>query len=264
MDSLLKHILNNVNNNNYAIIDIYGDLGNLKEVGHPIDWHKWLTNRFFGDAILCSTFNNSQIKTILNNKEDQYFINKDIKIALIKIPDDIDTYLRRASGASRNKINKATKNGYTCSLFEYDEYLDDIYEINTSKKNRQGKPMSALYTRSSHHLRRGGKYKNAKYYGCFQGSKLVAYIMGVHLNELLVFNQFLGHKEHLKCGIMNKLIAFVVEKNIDNSTIKYINYLTMNPNDKHGTCAFKRHAGFKNYSCFFKISSHHGMPSNTL
>lgn len=124
-----------------------------------------------------------------------------------------DYFTCSIKSSERALIRKAIKNGYTCREIDYDAYLSDILEINTSKNKRQGEEMSkdylSLKPRQKIVSSVGQKILS---YGCFDSSgKLVAYYMF----ELFGQNTFhtvkgIGHSEHLNYGIMNYLFAFSI------------------------------------------------------
>ena len=147
-------------------------------------------------------------------------------------------------------IKKCQKNQYYCHKINPDQYLDDIYEINTSKDFRQGKRMTNSYIEYPTKFNLNYDIYNEKYsiefYGVFKDNKLVAYGMLYFCKEIVVLMKVLGHGDHLKNGIMNLLFYFIVEDCIDNHKYaKYINYLTIINNNSNS--AFKLSVGFEKY-----------------
>jgi hypothetical protein len=62
-----------------------------------------------------------------------------------------------------------------------------------------------------------------------------------------MINRILGHKEHLKYGIMNLMIKKSVELLIEED-IAYLNYLSMQNRKNNSLSAFKNRVGFREYS----------------
>lgn len=121
----------------------------------------------------------------------------------------MEEYLAKALNATaRNRYNYSYKNGYTSRIITWEErtaFLDDLHAINTSARERQGKPMSDGY------LKYPAVYSTpkpecpahyARFIGCFKDGKLVAYITAHFCGKLAAASQILGHYEHLKNGIM--------------------------------------------------------------
>lgn len=110
-----------------------------------------------------------------------------------------------ATAANRYRFGlKSNYLAYPISWEERNNYLDDIYEINTSLSERQGRPMRENYVErpsvsretlicSDHH---------AKFIGCFKDGKLIAYISANFCGDLAASSQIIGHGEHLKNGCM--------------------------------------------------------------
>jgi hypothetical protein len=250
---------NKLNLENYIICDICGDLNDCNNecIELVCKFNNWIINKLAGNVTKCDTLNNEKVNLILNNNSNMYILNEH-QIALIVIPETIDIFLKQIKSKTRNMIRKSKKI-LTFNIFNYNDYLEDIYNINTSLEIRQNKCMTETYLeypKKRTDCEKGftcDKLHKTLYYGAFKENILVGYVEGVHLNNLLVINKILGHGAYLNHGVMNGLINFLVEYNL-NSNIKYINYLKMNPNKHSGTDFFKKNCGFNNYSCFFEIN----------
>jgi hypothetical protein len=167
--------------------------------------------------------------------------------------DGSDDYFENLTAKSKNMVRKARKRGYVYHGFDYNNYLQDIYEINTSKSVRQGKPMTSSYTIYPTPI-------HSKYQGCdnhtyfwaggFKDGKMYAYCAVAVVNELAIINTILGHADALTDGIMNGLINYLVQVCRVVYGVKYLNYLTME-NSSESLQAFKRHVGFESYTVSF-------------
>ena len=162
-------------------------------------------------------------------------------------------FLQKSIGPKgRNMLRKAQKNSYCVRPIEYDEHLDEIFAINTSKKERQGRPMDAAYRRypqrRSAALRRLGIEYHC--FGCFEQSsgKLVAYAGFYRFGRLFRIDKVLGHGEHLRYGIMNLLFAELAGLLAASHPNSYLNYLTMNTLGD-----FKARLGFAPYNLIYLL-----------
>ena len=172
-----------------------------------------------------------------------------LPIAIILLPDTIDGYLKLIGPKSRNMIRKAEKSGYVSGRFIWNENLEDIYEIHTSSKSRQGRKMDKNYRLYPKPID-GVDTEDYKllHIGVFYDDKVVAYI------ELAVFGNFattrriLGRKEDLKYGVMNLLFKEAVNYGIRENAFSVLNYLTMEKQKTNNLSAFKSRVGFREYT----------------
>lgn len=160
--------------------------------------------------------------------------------------DTSDDYWKAIGTKGRNMVRKSARNDYDCQRFEFNDYLDDVYAINTSKVERQGRPMTSSYTEhpkpvsfveSLCHRHR------TVYVGVFKDERMWAYAQVAVSNDLAVLNRIIGHADALTYGVMNALV-YGVEWRAATAGVRFINYLTM-PSATEGLEAFKRHVGFR-------------------
>lgn len=147
-----------------------------------------------------------------NIKHDEIII--DISMASFPIVQDYESYFTKTIKSSeRALIRKAVKNGFSCSRINYDEHLNEIYEINISKTERQNEKMSndyiSLKPRESIIKNLGQEVFT---FGCFStDNKLVAYYMFESFGKNVIHTvKGIGHSDYLSYGIMNTLFAFSV------------------------------------------------------
>lgn len=151
---------------------------------------------------------------------------------------DIDTLEARLRGYSKGfsvrSANKARSKGFTVAEFEWNDFLQDIFEINTSLSERNGKPMSPSYLRLPHELRNRGKaeanpcrFHWIKNFGVFsEDGKLVAYVRLKRQTDFLIYTTILGHGEYLIEGVMyllhHEILAFVaLQKDLRDCLLVY-------------------------------------------
>lgn len=167
------------------------------------------------------------------------------KFAVLRAKYDYKTYFTQCiKSPERALIRKAIKNGYSVKEIAYDSYLLDIKEINTSKDMRNGCEMSDDY---KYPKKRDCVVKpinsNIYTYGCFDaGGKLVAYYMFEKITNFYHTVKGIGHRDHLKNGIMNYLFAYSVGQLSEKQECDYIVYGMITPHGE-GLDRFKRQAG---------------------
>jgi hypothetical protein len=114
----------------------------------------------------------------------------------------------------RNMIRKARLATIQVETIEYDDYLDDIYEINTSSLIRQGRPMKSTYLAYPKPSTENNTVCDkhwSQYIGAFLDSKLIAYVGLLCHKDVVLISQILGHAKYLKTGVMNLVLYHAVE-----------------------------------------------------
>ncbi len=171
--------------------------------------------------------------------------------SILVLPDDFDAYWSGPAGyGTRRKVRKAQKAGYTFGLVERDRYLDDIFAINTSMTERQGRPMKEPY------LERPGPYGPLPDYGCprhqirtygvFHDGRLVAYTWLYQVGEMCLFSTILGHGDHLSAGVMYLLVAETLRDILAVAGTRYAMY-NMHASGTEGLRFFKEQMGFRSF-----------------
>lgn len=164
-------------------------------------------------------------------------------MAMLHVTQD---YVPLLDSKSRNMLRKARREGYTYREFVWNDYLDDVFDINTSKPERSGGAMTANYMRRpspSNNVVECDKHYTA-YIGGFKRGRLRAYCVLAVVNELAVVNQILGHADALADGVMNGLVKGLNDYCMGQaSSVRYINYLSIESSPE-GLARFKRSVGF--------------------
>lgn len=158
-------------------------------------------------------------------------------------------------GKSRNMINKAKRN-YQYTAFNYNDYLDDIFDINTSTPMRQGKVMTPAYL--SHPKPIEVPYElcvtthDYVWLGGFTPTgTLRVYCALAIVGEIGIYNTIIGHAQDKSNGAVNGLIDYTVEYlRYYNPKVKVLNYLDMQ-NCGIGLHNFKKSVGFSSIKASF-------------
>jgi hypothetical protein len=150
----------------------------------------------------------------------------------------------------RQKVRRAERAGYVFAPIERDTYLDDIYAINTSLPERQGRPMGETYRERPkpqgplpdfpcprHALRR---------YGVLREGRLFAYAWVYVIGEVCLFSTILGHGEHMGAGIMSQLVAGSVRDLMATAGLRFAMY-NLHASGTDGLRFFKEQMGFTPY-----------------
>jgi hypothetical protein len=172
--------------------------------------------------------------------------------ALLEVPATHEEYLELIGHQTRKAIRLAEKQGYEIKEFVWNDHLDEIFEINTSKEIRASEPMRGWYTepvQPRHHTEAELQYR--KYYGAFKDGKLWGYIHLWISGDFASYYHIIGHAEHLKYGIMNDLISHTVRECIGISQIRWLYYGRYQEGSSLTT--FKKHAGFQKYAMLLDL-----------
>lgn len=158
------------------------------------------------------------------------FKNKTVGVMLYKLPKNIEDYEKKIRG--KNSVSyfsrRCKKRGYYTKYFKQGDYLNEIYSINTSATERQGRKMSQSY------LKKPIKEEEKdciSYFGVFTNEDLlVGYIKLVKTEHLHNISKILGHKNYLNDNIMYLLIhdltIDLIEKGKENELEQYLMYDT--------------------------------------
>jgi len=138
--------------------------------------------------------------------------------SVLKIPADIADWADTHRTA-RKRAARAIRMGYQFQTVERHQYADDIYAINTSLPERQGRPMTSGYQERPsetplpvYPCERHGIHT----YGVVLDGTLVAYLWLYRAGDLALVSSILGHADHLDNGVMFLLFAGMLDCEIDN------------------------------------------------
>jgi len=172
--------------------------------------------------------------------------NKSLGVEVIRLRDfnSFEAYLNTINGknSAAYYARKALSRGYQLKIIDRNQYLDDIYEINTSSPIRQGKQMEPVYHIKPTHYESNPDYL---YFGVVDAKgKLHAYCWVMAAGEVAMVITLLGHHQTLNDGTMYLLITRIVEKLFTIPTVKYFTYDTYF-GASEGLRQFKEKNGFK-------------------
>jgi len=178
--------------------------------------------------------------------------NKTIGAALIDLARYPVTtaYLDAIQGKNRGAwhARRARTRGYVCTEIDRNDYVDDIYAINTSLDVRQGRLMDRQYLVKVTHYER---LPHVDHYGVLNGDgRLVAYANIGRYGNFSAFSQLIGVRNN--DGIMHLLIVEIVARLIERQRVRYVMYDTFF-GAQSGMQNFKRIVGFEPYRVKYSL-----------
>lgn len=179
------------------------------------------------------------------------FKNKTIGVALLRIDDfkDFDSYYKSVNGKNSAAYysRKSIKRGYCFIEVDLNNYIDDVFEINTSAKLRQGREMSEKYLTKQKEFHRNENYR---YYGVLNvDGRLVSYCSVAFFGQFLSIDNLLGHKSYLNDGIMYLMLIElnrIIFNEMRGGGLEFVMYDTFF-GASDGIKLFKKKLGFKPY-----------------
>lgn len=132
------------------------------------------------------------------------------------VPPSLEEW-RAGHRTARKRADRCERAGYSFRQYRREDHGEDIFDINTSKRERQGRPMSAGYQE-----RPSGTplpdYACPLHciidYGVFLEDRLVAYLVLIRSGQLRLVSQILGHGDHEKAEVMYLLFQGVVRQEV--------------------------------------------------
>jgi hypothetical protein len=158
----------------------------------------------------------------------------------------LDSIKGKNAGAYHAK--RARSRGYVFAEIDRNRYIDDIYAINTSLDNRQGRPMEASYREKQ---TRFEALKHFRYYGILNpDGRLVAYAnLGLYGN-FGGFSHLIGIRNN--DGIMHFMVVEIISQLIEQRQVRYVMYDTFF-GAQPGMQAFKKIVGFRPYRARYSL-----------
>jgi len=167
---------------------------------------------------------------------------------------DFEEYYKSINGKNSAAYysRKAKKREYKFLEIDRNNYIDDIYEINTSIDIRQGQKMANSYLTKVKSYRNEPNYR---YFGVVdQNGKLRSYCNVAFYGEFALIVTLLGHKKYLNDGIMYFMLvelSRLIFNEYKSQGYRYIMYDTFF-GASDGLKKFKTKLGFKPYKVKWK------------
>jgi hypothetical protein len=135
-------------------------------------------------------------------------------IATCVLPDSFDEYFRAIEAAARRNFKKASRNGFSFSPINHNQYLHDIARIRRSAEFRQGKLPASIFDAPvsdvNNPLSRT-MYHGYPYFGILRDGELCAYAGCLVAGELCMIEHILGDAALQSQGIVPMLIISIAE-----------------------------------------------------
>ena len=182
---------------------------------------------------------------LIKYKKNQYLF-KNTQFAFFPLEYSFEEYFETViKSAERALIRKSIKNGYYCKLINYDNHIEEITAINTSKEVRCGRQMSIDYIHPKKRAEIIKPYNPYLYtFGIFsKDGILVAYYMFELITNFFHTVKGIGHNDHLRFGIMNHLFAFSISELKCLKLGNFILYGPISQDEKDGLSKYKRNVG---------------------
>lgn len=150
-------------------------------------------------------------------------------VAVCELNGDFDSYLKGIESSGKRNVKKAKRLGYTFKLIDFNEHLDEVWDIRKSTSVRQGAmPTEFLNNRPQKHCNPTSNttIHDYPYFGIFsEDNQLVAYAGCFLAGDVIELSHYYGHAEHQKNGIIPFLITSIAEYVIANhAQIKAFTY----------------------------------------
>lgn len=140
------------------------------------------------------------------------------RCSVMKLPRSLDEWMGEHRTA-RKRGARAGRLGYRFKTILRHERVDEVFAINTSMPDRQGRPMSKGYHErpSETPLPAYACDRHAIHtYGVVDDSDvLVAYLWMYRAGDLALVSSILGHAEHLDNGVMYLLMAGAIGQELE-------------------------------------------------
>lgn len=164
------------------------------------------------------------------------------RVSAMTMPVNLSAYLA-AHRTARKRAARAGRLGYRFAEIDRVEHAEDVFAINTSMPERQGRAMSAGYhdrPRFTENPIRCDRH-HVYTYGVLTGDKLVAYLWLYRCGELAMVSSILGHADHLAGDVMYLLVTKAITAQSDFGGTLFYN---LHSSGTDGLRYFKERFGF--------------------
>lgn len=155
---------------------------------------------------------------------------KSLGAALINLQGSYADYQRsKLRAIAKKNLKRAKQRKYSYAKIDATSAIDEVMEINGSRPERGGRPMTPLYFSRSNFETILREIGDAHVVKCPAG-KIVAYALVPNVGDLWTVDYVLGHGDHLNSGIMYLLMGHIIEEKFElaktGSNPKWIMYDT--------------------------------------
>jgi hypothetical protein len=180
------------------------------------------------------------------------FQNKSVGAALVDLKrfGNREEYLDTVKGrnSAEQHARKARNKGYVVREIDRNDFIEDIYAINTSVETRQGLPMDADYLEKKTSYPREA---NFKYFGVLNAAgKLTAYGDLGFYGNFASFSRVIGMRNN--DGMMHLMVTEIICQMIEGGTYHYLMYDTYF-GASPGLKTFKEMLGFQPYRAKYSM-----------
>jgi hypothetical protein len=164
-------------------------------------------------------------------------------VSIMSCPASLDEW-RAEHRTARKRADRCARRGYEFAEVDYSQYNGEIFEINTSLAERQGRAMADGYLTFRQHGRLPEfpcHLHNTRTYGVLRDDRLVAYMTLHRSNELGMVSMILGHGDHLQAEIMYLLAQGMIE---DQAGYDGVLYYNRHDSGQEGLRFYKERVGF--------------------
>lgn len=141
-------------------------------------------------------------------------------VAVCSLDGGFEKYIKAIESSGRRNIKKAIRLGYTFKAINYNDHLDEVWEIRKSAEVRQGKLSDAFLNNKpspNNDPKCSVNTHGYPYFGVFdEENKLVAYAGCFLAGNVIELSHFYGHADHQKNGVVPLLITSIAEYVINN------------------------------------------------
>lgn len=146
---------------------------------------------------------------------------------------------------ARKRAAHCRRLGYVAGPVDLSQHIDELYAINTSLPERQGRPMSARYVEQPTHTKLPAylcpRHRVEEWGVTDPDDTLVAYLILYLSGELVMVSSILGHGDHLRNDVMYLLMLDAFEHIPVPATIYYYRH----DSGTAGLRYFKERLGFQ-------------------
>ena len=180
-----------------------------------------------------------------------FYAHPDAPLSIVEFPATGDEYAAQCSRAVRENANFARRLRHRHEIIDRADWEDDLFELRSSARERQGRPMHPAYMRrQSYPSDRWPDPHCKRHLTVFHGvvskeGRLVAYCQVVECGDMARLNTILGHADYLPDRVMWLLTLEAFRWHIDECGARYGLYYTHDSGHGGGLRYFKERFGMR-------------------